>query len=86
MTSTPSRPTLVQEAILADLAARRGYLAKQMSSTQAQIDWVRTQEEYYASPEAIGIIDKLEAEMASLLDRDEEASSLEANIRGFYGS
>ena len=79
MTSTP------QEAILADLAARQEYLSREMASTQAQIDWVRAQEEYYASPEAIGIIDKLESEMVSLLERSDQVSCLEANIREFYG-
>lgn len=86
MNSTPSRPSQVQEAILADLAARRGYLASEMASLHTQIDWVKSQPNWEVYPEANRIVDRLEAEMASLLDRDDQAASLEANIREFYGA
>lgn len=85
MNSIPSRPSQVQEAILADLAARRGHLAREMDSLQNQIGWVRSQPDWDIHQEANRIVDRLEAEMASLLDRDDQAASLEANIRGFYG-
>ena len=75
----------IQSAILADLAARRGYLANEMASLQTQIDWVRAQPGWEELEAPNSIIDRLEREMASLLDRDDQANSLEANIRGFYG-
>ena len=83
--SIPSRPTPVQSAILDDLAARRGYLSAEMTKLQGQIQWVRSQTDWDIHQEANLIVDRLEAEIASLLDRDEQAASLEANIRGFYG-